>query len=354
VLNNLGLVLQEQDEHLEAIALLQEAAERQTDPTTRARVLNNLAISLEERGQEERGQVALAYEQRVAAARAVAGSRGLVEASAALSLGSTARSLARFREAMAHLERAGALSQGTRFHREEDLQRNWSTLWLALGRVNLAREALDRAEAASTQAADRWIIQLGRARLHLALGQPEPARVLVDEVHRARTEAGYARALRRVLVLRAAVLPPEESLPELRQALSLPAVQANPGAGLQLQVRLAHVLQALAEKAPALRAVERAVDRMAVMQPLDITPAEIWLTLARCAKAAGDAERAAVTARSGLEFVERVAREHLDPMYRESWRSASPVHVELARRVARLGAAAVPSPHVPTAPGGGG
>lgn len=78
MLNNLRLVLQEQDEHLEAIALLQEAAERQTDPTTRARVLNNLAISLEERGQEERGQVALAYEQRVAAARAVAGSRGLV------------------------------------------------------------------------------------------------------------------------------------------------------------------------------------------------------------------------------------------------------------------------------------
>lgn len=71
------------------------------------------------------------------------------------------------------------------------------------------REALDRAEAASTQAADRWIIQLGRARVHLALGQPEPARVLVDEVHRARTEAGYARALRRMLVLRAAVLPPE-------------------------------------------------------------------------------------------------------------------------------------------------
>lgn len=61
-----------------------------------------------------------------------------------------------------------------------------------------------------------------------------------------------------------------------------------------------------------------------------------------------------MAARSGLEFVERVAREHLDPMYRERWRSASTVHVELARRVARLGAAAVPSPHLPTAPGGGG
>lgn len=58
-------------------------------------------------------------------------------------------------------------------------------------------------------------------------------------------------------------------------------MQANPGAGLQLQGRLAQVLQALAEKGPALRAVERAVDRMTVMQPLDITPAEIWLTLAR-------------------------------------------------------------------------
>jgi tetratricopeptide (TPR) repeat protein len=107
VLNNLGLTLQDMDLHLEAAGCLQEAAERQTDPTTRARVLNNLSISL-----EERGQVQLAYEQRLAAARAVAGSGGLVELMLAISLGASARNLCRFREALAHLARARELGQG--------------------------------------------------------------------------------------------------------------------------------------------------------------------------------------------------------------------------------------------------
>ncbi len=331
VLNNLGLTLQDMDLHLEAAACLQEAAERQADPTTRARVLNNLSISL-----EERGQVQLAHEQRLAAARAVAGSGSLVEAMLAISLGASARNLCRYREALSHLERARALAQGQQHHRQEDRLRQLASLWLALGRPNLAREVLD--EAATLPGGEAHVIGVVQARLALALRQPERARALLDAAERAWSAGGGQRMLRRLRLLQAQVLPPEQALPLLEQALASPTLAASAGAALPLHVRLAQVCLVLGDAARAHRAAERAADWLLAVHPLEMTPGEVWLTLAQAAQAVGDEAQARAAVRQGLGFVEQVVAEQLDAVYHEGWRRQNPVNAALAALGARLGA----------------
>lgn len=329
VLNNLGLVLQERDRHLEAIALMQEAAERQTDATTRARVLNNLAISL-----EERGQVLLAHEQRLAAARAVAGSHSLVEAMVCISLGASARSLCRFREAMAHLERAREV--GEAHHRADDLERQYAALWLQLGRVNLAREAMDRATAFAEGRPDDLYVNLVRARMAVQLHQPEQAQRLLRPLRAHLESSGNQRALRRVWLVEAMVAPPDEACALMERALADPTAADNLGAALPLHVRLAQACLARGEQARALRAAERAADWLGAVQPLDMSPAEVWLTLARCREAQGETAPALQAAERGLAFVEQVASEHLDEMFRDGWRRLNPVNAELHLLRARL------------------
>lgn len=321
VLNSLGLVLQEQDQHLAAVAQFQEAAERQSDPTLRARVLNNAAFSL-----EEQGQLGLAYEQRLAAARLVAGSGSLVEAMLGVTLASTSRSLGRLRESAAHLERARTLMQGRGFHAEGDLCRNEAALWMLVGRFNLAREALQAASRVAPESGEqREILQMSQARLALALGDRDQARALLEPVARRWQGAGFRRGLRRVWVLLAATLPPDESLALVDGELA----SALPGASVQLRARQAQALLSLGEADAAWQAAERAIDRMELAHPVDLTPAELWLTLARAAQAAGAAPRAADAAQRGVAWVDWVARDHLDPIYRDSWRAANRVNAEL-------------------------
>ncbi len=330
-LNNLGLVLQEQDAHLDAIALMEEAAERQPDPATRARVLNNMAISL-----DEIGQAPLALERRLAAARAVAGS-GLVEAMVAISLGANARALCRFREAMLHLDHAEAVTEGTPHNRGEDLLRQRAALWLELGRVNLAREALEQLRARHPRDHEEPYAMPVRARLAIALHQPAEAAALLQRAAGQLAGQQRGRQLRRVQLLQATLLPPAEARVLLEQALAAPAVQANAAAALPLTVRLAQVQLALGEPAGlALATAQRAADWLAAVHPLEMTPAEVWLTLAKAASAAGDAAAARAAVARGRAFVETVASEHLDEIYRDGWRRLNRVNAELEAWAARL------------------
>ena len=336
VLNNLGLVLQAQDDHLGAIGLMQESAERQADPATRARVLNNLAISL-----EERGLVEMAREQRLAAARAVAGSGGLVELMLAISLGAVARNLCRFGEALQHLERAREIGAGQQHFREEDRLRQLGALWCELGRFNLAREALDAAARAAAGSADTVLVDVVRARCLLAQpggGAARDAEVLalLATAETVLERHGDRRALRRLWLLKSRAQAPAVALPALQRLLAEPSLAANPGAALPLQVRQAQLLLALGDTAAALRAAERAADWMAAVQPMEMTPAEVWLTLARCAQAAGVAATAAAACARGMAFVHEVAERHLDALYRESWRQRNEVNRELAALATRL------------------
>ncbi len=333
VLNNLGLVLQAQDLHPEAIGCLQESAERQADPATRARVLNNLAISL-----EERGQVELAREQRLAAARAVAGSGSVVELMLAISLGAVARNLCRFRESLQHLERARVLGQGQQHFRAEDLLRQQAAVWLELGRFNLAREALDSAALLISQPNDRAFIDIVRARGLLSQGPQHHAEVLalLAPAEEQLLRSGDRRTLRRLWLLKARAMPPPHAVELLQTQLAVPSVASNPGAALPLQVRLAQGLLAVGEVGLSRRLAERSSDWMVAVQPLEVTPAEVWLTLAQATQAQGDDAAAQAAVERGLAFVQDVAERHLEPMYREGWTQRNAVNRELARLAARF------------------
>ena len=347
LLNNLGLLLQSQDEHLEAIALMQEAAERQTDPLVRARVLNNLAISL-----EERGQVAQAREQRLAAARSAQGSGGVVELNLAISLGANARYLGRYRDALLHLEQARSLMSGRNHLREEDMHRQFAAVWLDLGRPNLAREAVDQARQASAGRAVAPLVEIVGARLALALGKVPEALACIEVAEPVLQHAADQRALRRLWLVKAQALEPEAALQLLERLLAEPALRANVAASLPVQVRMAQSLLRLQQPTQALSHAQRAGHWLQAVLPLEMSPAEVHLTLARCelaclqpgqhsapaaeAAAQAAAQAAANAARAGCEWVQQVALTQMDAIYRDGWQQRNPVNRELLALGARL------------------
>ncbi len=338
VLNNLALVLQEADEHVAAVGLLQEAASKQPDPLVRARVQNNLAISL-----EEQGQAALAYEQRLAAARAVGGCGAALELTLAVSLGGNAVTLARYADALRHLRRGSELIESERSVRADDLHRHFAALWLDLGRPNLAREALAQAErlrpgpypaALATALQVRLLLQqrgLGDAVRAEALALLGPAEAALVQV-------GAERALRRLRVLKARCQPPEVALAGLRELAAAPALRDNVAALLPVQLRMAQALLALGDAAAALRHAERAADWLRAVTPPEVKPAEVQCTLAEAALAAGERALARDAALAGRDWVLRVAAEQLDELYREGWLHRNPANAAVLALAARLAA----------------
>ena len=305
----------------------------------RARVINNLAISL-----EARGQAALAHERCLSAARLAGGAAGVVAINLAVRLGVITRTLGRWREALGHLDAAEALMQASPSKREEELHLQRAMLWLDLGRPALAQEALERAAALCTAlpvvAAE---VATVRARLALVLGQD--ALVWLRPAQATLQAAGQRRALRRLhLVLAQALLAdhnPIEALALMQDVAAEPTVRDNACAALPVQVRLAQALLALQRPAEALRHAQRAADWLQVLHPLDVTPAEVWLTLARCAEAAGDTDQAAAAATQGAAGVQQQAAQLMDAPYVESFLQRNPVHRELLLRAGRVGSAGV-------------
>lgn len=336
VLNNLGLVLQEQDGHVAAIGLMQQAIELQRDPLERARVQNNLAISL-----EEQGLVALALEHRLGAARATAGAGGVVELNLAISLGGNACTLGRYRDALAHLTRARALLQAQPHFREHDLQRHLALLWLELGRVNLAREALDLALRLTAGRHEAALVAPVHARLLLQQGGDSDsakaeALALLQPAALALQSGGSRRALRRLWVLQARCLPPADALVLMQGVAAMPGVHDNAAACLPVQVRLAQAELALGRPGPALRHAQRAADWLQAVWPAEMKPSEVQMTVAQCALAVGDPALAAQAAAAGRDWVRMSATEQLDELYREAWLQRNPVNAALLALAARL------------------
>lgn len=113
-------------------------------------------------------------------------------------------------------------------------------------------------------------------------------------------------------------------------------MRENAAAGLPVQVRLAQALLQLAQPARALDHAQRAAHWLQAVQPLEMTAAEVQLTLARCALAAGDAAGAMQAAQAGSDWVEQVAQDHLDEVYRDGWRQRNPVNRDLLALRAQL------------------
>jgi hypothetical protein len=302
----------------------------------RARVQNNLAISL-----EEQGLVALALEHRLGAARATAGAGDVVELNLAISLGGNACTLGRYRDALGHLTRARALLQAQPHAREHDLQRHLALLWLELGRVNLAREALDVALRLTAGRYEAALVAPVHARLLLQQGGDSDsakaeALALLQPAALALQAGGSRRALRRLWVLQARCLPPADALLLMQGVAAMPGVHDNAAAGLPVQVRLAQAELALGRPAPALRHAQRAADWLQAVCPAEMKPSEVQMTVARCAQAAGDLALAAQAAAAGRDWVRAIAAEQIDEVYREAWLHRNPVNAALLALAARL------------------
>ena len=333
VLNNLALVLQDLDDHLGASALLHESAALQPDPLVRARVLNNLGISL-----EERGQVAQAYEQRLAGARlcAAAQSAGTADLVLAVSLGANARNLGHFRDALMHFAQAQQLAARIRHWREEDLHRQFAMLWLELGRINQARQSLAQAEQACGADAKPSVSALIlQARCLMAVGQD--ARAVLDAAERAAHGAGdHRKLLRRLMVCQAQVLPAQQASQRIGLMLSSPELSDNLGAAIPLQVRWAQALLVLGDTAHAVQHAQRAAAALGAALPMEMSCAEVWLTLAQALQAHGHRPLAENALRAGQQWLQQIAQQHLDEPYRDGYLRRNPVNAELLRLAAGL------------------
>ena len=224
--------------------------------------------------------------------------------------------------------------------REEDMHRQFAAVWPDLGRPNLAREALDQARQASAGRAVAPLLEIVSARLALALGKAPEALACIAVAEPVLQHAADQRALRRLWLVKAQALEPEAALELLQRLLAAPALRSNVAASLPLQVRMAQTLLRLQQPALALSHAQRAGHWLQAVLPLEMSPAEVQLTLARCVLACGTpgqhSAQASDAARAGCEWVQQVALTQMDATYRDGWLQRNPVNRELLALGARL------------------
>ena len=183
-------------------------------------------------------------------------------------------------------------------------------MWLDLGRANLAREAVERAEQITAGQPIAAVVAIVRGRMALQLrGQgwgpvsvsvsgPGPASELLAPlaaIEAALLKAGDHRLLRRLWLVQTSLLPANEALARLQQLVS------------------------------------------AADWPLDMPPAEVHLTFAHAAQAAGDSDTARAAAGQGQAWVQQVAQTQVDEIYRDGWLQRNPVNRALLTLAAQLG-----------------
>lgn len=73
---------------------------------------------------------------------------------------------------------------------------------------------------------------------------------------------------------------------------------------------------------------------------MEMSCAEVWLTLAQALQAHGQGAPAASALRAGQQWLQQMAQHHLDEPYRDGYLRRNPVNAELLRLAAGL----APSP----------
>ena len=103
---------------------------------------------------------------------------------------------------------------------------------------------------------------------------------------------------------------------------------------------MAQTLLRLQQPTLALSHAQRASHWLQAVLPLEISPAEVQLTLARCLLACLEpgqhSEQASDAARSGCEWVQHVALTQMDLTYRDGWLQRNPINRKLLALGARL------------------
>jgi DNA-binding SARP family transcriptional activator len=325
-LNNLALALMELDEHAQAISRFEESAQLQTDLATRARVLNNMAIS-----QEETGGSLRALKTRENALALLAGQEGVAAIALNIthSIGANARKLLRFVEAQRWFDQADAMAREVHHWRAEDLQLQRALMLIELGDWSAADDLLSRVEAAAQPLPALRLDRL-QARARYLLRRGLDASVVLSQAVSILPAIDERRTVRRVLALQLATLGPEAALALAQREISIEAARGNEATQVAFLVAAARALLQLDRAAEAHEFSSRAVAMLDRVWPVEFSPFEARLAHLETMGASdrpGRREAAECVAKSLLHL----AAEHVPQAHHGGFLRGHPVHRKILR-----------------------
>ncbi|HTT11419.1 MAG TPA: AAA family ATPase [Burkholderiaceae bacterium] len=333
ILNNLALAQMEADDHVTAILHFEESARLQPDTLTRARVLNNLALSLEEVGSVER-----AYETRLTAQRLLRGQDGadFARLNLLISLAACSRYLQRYGEAISLLEQVQSLAATTSHWRVEDLHVQRAFLWIELGAWRAADEAFAAVETGRQMPPPvRAGVLMARAMYQLARNLDATA--TVAEAEKLLAGVDERRIWRRLRVVKIRCLPPSEGLALALAELEREATRGNRASQIPFATLAARAHLALGDAHAALRMAQRALEGLKGALPAGFSPFEVRFTLSE-ALAAVDAAAAAEEVRRLADDLQQVAATQVPEAYRRSYLQGVTLHRHILAAAERAAA----------------
>ena len=331
ILNNLALAQMEADDHVPAILHFEEAARLQPDTLTRARVLNNLALSLEEVGNVEH-----ALETRLTAQRLLRGQDGadFARLNLLISLASCSRYLQRYSDALNWLEQVQALAATTSHWRVEDLQVQRAMLWVDLGAWRAADEAFATIDAGRLPPPQRAGVAMARALYQVARNLDATA--TVAETEKLLAGVDERRIWRRLLIVKVRCLPPAQALALAQAQLEREATRGNRASQIPFATLAARAQLTLGDAPAALHLAQRAIEGMRTALPVGFPAFEVRYTLCE-ALAAVDDPSAAAEIRRLADDLQQVAATQVPEAYRRSFLQGVNLHrhiLEAAERTA--------------------
>ena len=324
ILNNLALAQMEADDHVAAILHFEEAARLQPDTLTRARVLNNLALSLEEVGSIER-----ALETRISAQRLLRGQDGadFAQLNLLISLATCSRYLQRFADAMNYLEQVQVLAASMTHWRVEDLQVQRALLWVDLGAWRAADEAFEAIEAGRVLPAPvRANVLLARAQYQLARNLDAAATVAQAEKLLAGVDE--RRIWRRLQVVKVRCVPPVEAVALAESELEREATRGNRATQIPFATLAAKARLALGDAAGALRLAQRANESMKTALPIQFSPFEVRFALCEALAAVDDPASAQEIHKLAADL-QQVATSHVPEAHRGTFLQGVTLHRQI-------------------------
>ncbi|EHR69770.1 putative transcriptional regulator [Burkholderiales bacterium JOSHI_001] len=283
VLNNLALAQMEADDQVGAILHFEEAARLQPDAPTRARVLNNLALALEEIGSLER-----ALDARTTAQRLLRGQDGTEFAllNLTVSLVGLGRYLLHFADALEWMAQAQAMAAPMTHWRTHDLHLQRALLYTDLGAWREADDAFAQIDLSKQTALSHLSVLLGR--LHYLFARNIDATEALAQAEQL-IPGGDRRRMRRLHLAKTRVLPPPQALALAAAELEREAAIGNRAAQIPFATLAARACLRQGDATAALRFAQRATDCMKAAQPASFSPFEVRFTMYEALLANGDA-----------------------------------------------------------------
>jgi tetratricopeptide (TPR) repeat protein len=313
-LNNLALALLEANDAGQAAAAFEEAARLEREPMTRARMLNNLAIAM-----EESGQLQPAFDTRRLSMSLLSGQEGTAFARAhvLVSLAANARMLQRYTEALALLDEAAAIGLDPSHWRAGDLALQYAAVWIELGAWRQADTALDKAAVYADGRPDSELDVL-QIRLAYCIARGTDAGALLAEAMQALRTRSDRRRLRPLAYRTACLQAPAEAIALAQRELDAEATCGNRAAQIAYATALARAQLARGDVAAALVAAQRANEAMrTAVSPL-ITPTAVRFALFEALVATGEAEAKAMIVRIAEEL-RAVAEQQVPAEHRQGF-----------------------------------